>query len=81
VTDPLDTSKAKRDQARGQFQHSLSDVRARLAPAAIKRDVIETLSEHARKRPVAAAGIIIGATIVALRKPIFGVIKRLLKEK
>jgi hypothetical protein len=81
VTDPLDTSKANLDRARSQFKDSLSGVRARLAPAAIKRDVIETLSERARKRPVAAAGIIIGAALVALRKPIFGVIKRLLKEK
>ncbi len=81
MTDPLDISKANLERARGQFKSSLSGVRDRLAPEAIKRDVIDTIGGKARKRPVAAAGIVIGAALFALRKPIFGVIKRLSKEK
>jgi hypothetical protein len=81
VIDPLDISKDSRDRARSRFKDSLSAVRGRLAPQAIKRDVIEAISERAKQRPLAAAGIIIATALIALRKPIFGALKRRSKEK
>ena len=88
MTDPLDRSGELRNSARAQFKHSVQSLRTRLSPQSIKQDLVDQAKERldmvastARKRPVATAGIIAAAALILLRKPLFGVLKRLSKEK
>jgi ElaB/YqjD/DUF883 family membrane-anchored ribosome-binding protein len=88
VSDPLSETEAKRAGARGQLRQSLSETKSRLRPASIKQDLIDTawakaedLADAVKARPVATAGIIAAAAVILLRKPLFGVLMRLTKEK
>ena len=88
MTDPLDLSNLHRKSARAQLKNSAQSLRSRLSPQSIKQDLVDQAKERldavantARKRPVATVGVIAAAALILLRKPLFGVLKRLSKEK
>ncbi len=88
MSDPLTNSTERRNAARGQLRQSIADTKERLSPTSLKQNLLDTVrsradsvADAARERPAATAGLIVATALFLLRKPLFGVIKRLTKEK
>ncbi len=92
MSDELSQAETAADAARSRLIGTASTVKARLSPAALKGELIEKvqsraievtgdLAETMRKRPALTAGIIATAALILFRKPVFGVLRRLTKEK
>ena len=88
MTDPLSTSEVELKTARSRFSNSLSSVKARISPKALKDDALNTAKNRligvalaSRRSPVIAVGALAMAGLIAFRKPISAAVKRLSKEK
>lgn len=92
MTDRLTSAQNERDRSRERFRASIAEARNRLSPARLRaeggekaREAISNLpgriADAARERPRLTAGIAAGLAFVFLRKPIFGALRRLTKEK
>ncbi len=88
MTDPLTNSEDELATARSRLKNSLSTVKARISPKALKDDALNATKHRlvgiamaSRKRPVIAVGALAVAGLIAFRKPLSAAIKRLSKEK
>ncbi len=88
MTDPLSTSEIDLQTARTRLKNSLSSVKARVSPKALKDDALNAAKNRligvavaSRRSPVIAVGALAVAGLIAFRKPISAAIKRLSKEK
>jgi ElaB/YqjD/DUF883 family membrane-anchored ribosome-binding protein len=85
MTDPLSLAQSERDRTRDRFRSSLAEAKARLNPKAIASDGVESarakISHTVRTRPAMIAGVASAVALFLLRKPIFGALARLTKEK
>ena len=88
MNDPLSTSEVELKTARSRFSNSLSSVKARISPKALKDDALNTAKNRligvalaSRRSPVIAVGALAVAGLIAFRKPISAAVKRLSKEK
>jgi hypothetical protein len=92
VTDPLLQAESDVDAARSRLVGTVSTVKARLSPAALKSEIVNKaqtraiemasdLADTVTKRPALTAGVFATAALIILRKPVIGVLKRLFKEK
>jgi hypothetical protein len=85
MNDPLSLAQSERDRKRARFRSSLAEAKARLNPKTIASDGVVTartrIVDTVRKRPGMVAGLVSAVALIALRKPIFGALARLTKEK
>jgi ElaB/YqjD/DUF883 family membrane-anchored ribosome-binding protein len=72
-------------KARLRFTESLGEARRELTPAKLSRRALTNTTRRAsaavREHPGAVAGIAAGAIALIFRKPIAGLVRRLLREK
>ena len=87
MNDPLSTSEVELKTARSRFSNSLSSVKARISPKALKDDALNTAKNRligvalaSLRSPVIAVGALAVAGLIAFRKPISAAVKRLSKE-
>ena len=88
MNDPLSTSEVELKTARSRFSNSLSSVKARISPKALKDDALNTAKNRligvalaSLRSPVIAVSALAVAGLIAFRKPISAAVKRLSKEK
>jgi Protein of unknown function (DUF3618) len=86
--DELDQSRADAGSARAQLKETARTIKSRLSPSALKQEAMDKVKaramevvDGARARPALTAGLFATAALILLRKPVFGVLKRLTKEK
>lgn len=72
-------------EARARFEQSLGTARRELTPAKLSRraasNVTRKANETVRQHPAAVATVAAGAIALIFRKPIAGLVRRLLREK
>jgi hypothetical protein len=92
MSDRYDESRDAAQASKRRMLATLDDVRERLRPASLSREMVERAKgslgdaggkalDAAKSRPAAIAGVAAAALLFLFRKPIFGAIKRLTKEK
>jgi hypothetical protein len=92
MSDRYEDSRDAAEASKRRMLATLDDVRARLRPASLSREIAEKAKgsladasgkalDAAKSRPAATAGLAAAALLFLFRKPIIGVIKRLTKEK
>jgi ElaB/YqjD/DUF883 family membrane-anchored ribosome-binding protein len=80
------------EEAKARFSSSLGAVKERLTPQSLAREALEKAKEKAsdtaqasvdkvKANPSTAIGVAAAAVLLLFRKPIFGAMKRLTKEK
>jgi hypothetical protein len=88
MMDDLNQSKQAAGNARRQLRETAMAVKSRLSPAALKQDLLDKAKtraldvvDGAKARPALTAGLFATAALILLRKPVTGVLKRLIKER
>lgn len=80
------------EDAKNRLSSSLGVVKQRLAPRALAQEAVDKVKEKAndtaqasveavKANPSTAVGVIAAAVLVLFRKPIFGAMRRMIKEK
>lgn len=79
--DRYDEARVERDRSRLQLSASMSEAKRRLKPAALASAGLQEAKAKIRAEPSKIASLAALAAVVILRKPIFNVLRRALKEK
>ena len=86
--DDFDQSRLDAGSARTRLRKTALTVKSRLSPRALKQEALEKAKARAlevvggaRARPALTAGLVATAALILLRKPVSGLLRRLIKEK
>ena len=86
--DDFDQSRLDAGCARTRLRKTALTVKSRLSPRALKQEALEKAKARAlevvggaRARPALTAGLVATAALILLRKPVSGLLRRLIKEK
>ncbi len=79
--DRYDQARAERDSKRAALKSSSAEARDRLRPSALVKTGIDEARAKAKAKPGAVISIASLAAAILFRKPIFNVLRRVMKEK
>ena len=79
--DRYDQARAERDSKRAALKSSSAEARDRLRPAALMKTGIDEAKAKAKAKPGVVVSVATLAVAMLFRKPIFNVLRRVMKEK